>query len=162
MVSKEQSIPLKIDIAKRAYDFAKTKNLTELIEGLEITKENINLEKNNLISNEAIITYEFSTEERGKYETLVFGRLYFSDDIDGNQNFLFKLEDYPPILENSIEKYIRSNQIPKMTLESSKYIPPPKKYHLSRSSRNSNGKPSEKMTFKSHFNKGDPKHLWKV
>ena len=98
MVGKEQSIPMKIDLAKRAYNFAKTKSLTELIEGLEITKENINLERESSLSNDAIVTYKFLTDNREKYEELTFGRLYFSEDIDGNQTFLFKLEEYPPIL----------------------------------------------------------------
>ena len=161
MVGKEQSIPMKIDLAKRAYNFAKTKSLTELIEGLEITKENINLERENSLSNDAIVTYKFLTDNREKYEELTFGRLYFSEDIDGNQTFLFKLEEYPPIFEKYVKEYLKGDENPRMILESSSYKTP-KKVNLAHPSRKIKNNLSQDLTFKSHYHTGVSQNLWKI
>ena len=91
MISKEKNIPRKLEIARQTYNFAKEKRLSDLIEGLEISKEDINLERETLISSDAIITYTFKTEKRGKYEELILGRVYFSVNEKGVQSFLFKL-----------------------------------------------------------------------
>ena len=124
MISYEQNMPRKLDAAEKVYNFAKTKELSELIKGLEISKEDINFERESLLSTESIVTYSYWTSERGKAEKIILGRTYFSDDINGNQTFFFKLEGFPPILKDNVGKFLRSEELPKIELESCNYVPP--------------------------------------
>ena len=162
MVCKEKNIPRKLEIARQTYNFAKEKRLSDLIEGLEISKEDINLKRETIISSDAIITYTFKTEKRGKYEELILGRLYFSDNENGEQSFLFKLEGFPPILQDTVKKFIRSDEFPGMTLESSNYASPYQKNFYVHSARKCANGIRNELVFRDLCPKGNGKNIGNI
>ena len=160
MAGKEKNIPRKLEIGMQTYNFAKEKRLSDLIEGLEISKEDISLERETLISSDAIITYTFETEERGKYEELTLARLYFSDNENGEQSFLFKLEGFPPILQDTVKKFIRSDEFPGMTLESSNYAHPyQKNSYVHSTARKCANRIRKELVFRDLGPKGNGKNI---
>jgi len=157
----ERNTETKLNFARKVYDFMKYVPLTELIEGKEISYDELDSKNQPFISNDAIATYSFRTNERGKSEEITLGRTYFSDDIDGNQTFLFRLEEFPPILKNSVRKFIRSENLPIISLESAIYKIPEKINGIHPARRSSNH-PSEELVFKAHHYNGQQKNLGSI
>jgi len=161
MKDDERNLKTKLNFARKVYDFAKISSLADLINGKEISYEDLNSKNHPFISNDAIATYSFRTNERGKSEEIILGRTYFSDDINGYQTFLFRLEEFPPILKESVRKFVRSENPPMISLESSSYKSP-KKTNTVHPSRRSPKNLSEDLIFKSHHHMGQQKGLGKI